>query len=252
MLYSTQELATLSGVSARTLRYYDQIGLLTPPVAPNGYRQYGPAEVKRLQLILAYRALAFSLDEIGQLLALPEVARLAKLRDQRAYLDAQIARLIQVRTQLEVTLTTQKGETPMSDQDKFAAFKQARIAENDAQFGAEVTARYGQAAKAAADQRYAGLMAAQYTTMQAAEATLAQSLRDYLAAPALPGAAAASAYAAHRQWLLATTPQLTPAMHRAFGEMYVADERFTVYYTKLVGDARAAAAMHAIIEAYTK
>ena len=58
MEYSIQALARLAGVTTRTLRWYDQIGLLKPSrVADNGYRYYGPAEVDRLQDILYYRAL---------------------------------------------------------------------------------------------------------------------------------------------------------------------------------------------------
>ena len=50
MEYSIQALARLAGVTTRTLRWYDQIGLLKPSrVADNGYRYYGPAEVDRLQ-----------------------------------------------------------------------------------------------------------------------------------------------------------------------------------------------------------
>ena len=50
MEYSIQELSRLSGVTTRTLRWYDQIGLLKPSrVAESGYRYYGGAEVDRLQ-----------------------------------------------------------------------------------------------------------------------------------------------------------------------------------------------------------
>ena len=53
MEYSIQQLARLSGLTARTLRWYDQIGLLKPArVAESGYRYYGPAQVDRLQDIL--------------------------------------------------------------------------------------------------------------------------------------------------------------------------------------------------------
>ena len=53
MEYTIRELADLSGVTTRTLRWYDQIGLLKPGrVAENGYRYYGPAQVDRLQDIL--------------------------------------------------------------------------------------------------------------------------------------------------------------------------------------------------------
>src|SRR5690606_30164617 len=50
-MYTVQKLATLAGVSARTLRYYDSIGLLTPKKNESGYRVYGSAETDRLQLI---------------------------------------------------------------------------------------------------------------------------------------------------------------------------------------------------------
>ncbi|WP_179395108.1 MerR family transcriptional regulator [Lacticaseibacillus absianus] len=250
MTYSTSELARLSGVSPRTLRYYDQISLLTPPLAVNGYRQYGPTEVDRLQLILAYRALDFSLTEIAGLLALPAAARTARLMDQQAKLAAQIERLQRIRDQITATLTNQKGDQKMTDDQKFMAFKQDQLRQNDEAYGAEVVARYGQAAKTAADQRYAGLTQAQFDAMAAAQETLAAALRAYLEAPALPSPAAERAYRAHREWLLVTTPQLTAAMHRGFGEMYEADPRFAAYYTNLVGDPGAAAAMNAIIAHY--
>ena len=61
MEYSIQALSRLSGVTTRTLRWYDEIGLLKPSrVAESGYRYYGPAEVDRLQDILYYRASGWS------------------------------------------------------------------------------------------------------------------------------------------------------------------------------------------------
>lgn len=69
MEYSIQQLARLSGLTARTLRWYDQIGLLKPArVAESGYRYYGPAQVDRLQDILYYRALGVELGHIRELL----------------------------------------------------------------------------------------------------------------------------------------------------------------------------------------
>lgn len=72
MEYSIQELARLSGVTTRTLRWYDQIGLLKPGrVAENGYRRYGPAQVDRLQDILYYRALGWSWPRSGRVWMIP-------------------------------------------------------------------------------------------------------------------------------------------------------------------------------------
>ena len=69
MEYSIRELSQLSGVTTRTLRWYDQIGLLKPGrVAQNGYRYYGRAQVDRLQDILYYRALGVELARIRECL----------------------------------------------------------------------------------------------------------------------------------------------------------------------------------------
>ena len=70
MEYTIKKLAGLSGVSTRTLRYYDEIGLLKPArVASNGYRIYGQAQVDLLQQILFYRALEVPLEEIRRMLS---------------------------------------------------------------------------------------------------------------------------------------------------------------------------------------
>lgn len=251
-MYTTSELAALSGVTARTLRYYDHIGLLTPPLAANGYRQYGQTEVDRLQLILTYRALGFPLTEIQTLLTQPQVKQAAMLVQQRQRLLAERRQVDRRLQALDATLANQKGGAEMSDPEKFEALKQERLRKNDEAFGQEVEARYGKAAKAAADARYAGLTATQYQAMTAAEVQLKATLLQYLEAPVLPSAAAKQAFDAHRTWLLATTPKLTGVMHRALAAMYTDDPRFTAYYTKLTGDQQAAAALREIIEFYTQ
>lgn len=78
MEYTVQALAELSGVTPRTLRWYDRIGLLKPGrVGENGYRYYGPAQVDRLQDILYYRALGVPLEQIKASLDDPSFDRLA-------------------------------------------------------------------------------------------------------------------------------------------------------------------------------
>ena len=79
MEYTVQALAKLAGVSSRTLRYYDEIGLLKPMrVNSSGYRIYGRAEVDLLQQILFYRELGMELKEI-KILSLPQDSMLPKL-----------------------------------------------------------------------------------------------------------------------------------------------------------------------------
>ena len=74
MEYTIQKLASMAGISSRTLRYYDEIGLLKPiRISSSGYRIYGPAEVDRLQQILFYRTLGVRLESIKDILDAPSL-----------------------------------------------------------------------------------------------------------------------------------------------------------------------------------
>ncbi len=65
-----KELAAKTGVSAKTIRYYESIGLMPPPPrSQNNYRQYSTAAVERLRFIASARSLDFSLSDIGEILA---------------------------------------------------------------------------------------------------------------------------------------------------------------------------------------
>uniref|UniRef100_A0A7C1FV96 Heavy metal-responsive transcriptional regulator n=1 Tax=Caldilinea aerophila TaxID=133453 RepID=A0A7C1FV96_9CHLR len=68
-----QELAKITGVSTRTIRYYEETGLLpTPARAENNYRQYSEQDVERVRLVVGARRLGLSLDEISEVLTLSE------------------------------------------------------------------------------------------------------------------------------------------------------------------------------------
>ena len=67
-MYHIKEAAQLSGVSVKTLYHYDKIGLLVPLKSENGYRTYSQEDLERLQVILYYKYLGFSLEKIAELL----------------------------------------------------------------------------------------------------------------------------------------------------------------------------------------
>jgi DNA-binding transcriptional MerR regulator len=97
--HRVKDTATRVGLPSRTLRYYDRIGLVSPPRTASGYRAYGPEEEGRLRFVRQAKTLGFSLEEIRDLLAVaergccsevvPEVQRL--LDDKIATIDAQVA-----------------------------------------------------------------------------------------------------------------------------------------------------------------
>jgi DNA-binding transcriptional MerR regulator len=102
-----QELAKLSGVPARTIRYYESIGLLPDPQrAENNYRQYTPDTAERLRFIVTARALGFNLTDIGEFLSARDAGTLPCKRvldsfDQRiSDIDRRIADLLKMRETL--------------------------------------------------------------------------------------------------------------------------------------------------------
>lgn len=102
-----QELAQLSGVPAKTIRYYESIGLLPEPErGDNNYRRYTPAAAERLRFIVSARSLGFTLADIGQFLAARDAGTLPCKRvldsfDQRILdIDRRIADLLALRDTL--------------------------------------------------------------------------------------------------------------------------------------------------------
>lgn len=88
MEYLINQLALISGVSTRTLRYYDSIGLLKPlRIEKNGYRIYGVNEVDLLQEILFYRELGMPLEEIRSIVNGESFDRSASLKMQLTRLE---------------------------------------------------------------------------------------------------------------------------------------------------------------------
>jgi MerR family transcriptional regulator, copper efflux regulator len=101
------ELAQLTGVPAKTIRYYESIGLLPDPQrAANNYRQYKPDAVERLRFIVSARSLGFNLADIGEFLAARDKGMLPCKRvldsfDQRIIdIDRRIADLLALRDTL--------------------------------------------------------------------------------------------------------------------------------------------------------
>lgn len=232
MEYTIQKLARLAGISARTLRWYDRIGLLKPGrIAENGYRVYGAAEVDRLQQILFYRALGVELARIGQMLDDPSFDRLAALREHLAALEVQQARLDRLMATLRKTILAEERSEHMTDAEKFEGFKQRMVAENEAVHGEMVRRRYGDEAMEEANACMLAMTPEQHRRWKALEKEIKVRLAEAVRAGDAPEGEEGRAIAElHREWLDFTVPQMTAEIHASLADMYIQDERFTVYY----------------------
>jgi hypothetical protein len=118
----------------------------------------------------------------------------------------------------------------MTDKEKFEGLKQQRIDENEARYGAEIRAKYGDAAVDATNARLKGMTEAQAAELARLTELLHETLKAACTEGDPSGALAQKAADLHRQWLCFYWPQYTKAAHRGVAAMYVADERFTAYY----------------------
>ncbi|MFD0896399.1 MerR family transcriptional regulator [Loigolactobacillus binensis] len=249
-MYTIQQLAQLAGVSTRTLRYYDQIGLLKAQRGANGYRLYGAAEVDQLQEICFFRLFELKLDQIQQIIQQPAAMRMQALRQQRTKIVHEQARLVRLLQTLDQVLDTQKGVTTMTDQEKFAAFKAEQIVTNEANYGEEINAKYDEETIAQSNQKYLNLTAAEMAAMEQTNTELLLTLAEVIASRQLDSLAARRVFTLHKKWLSYSWVNYSAAAHRGLGEMYVNDPRFARYYNNGAHSPEAADWLNRIIQHY--
>ncbi len=231
--YTIQKLAAMAGISTRTLRYYDEIGLLRPArIASSGYRIYGGSEVDRLQQILFYRELDVPLEQIRTIMNDSHFSGPDALREHRMQLLAQRQRLDRLIENLDQSIAALEGDSPMKDKDKFEGFKRSLVDENERKYGEEVRQKYGKEAVERSNARVMGLTEAQYAEVTRLADDLARTLADAFRTGDPAGELAQKAADLHRQWLCHFWEVYSPEGHAGLAQMYVDDPRFTAHYDK--------------------
>ena len=232
--YKIGELAELSGVSVRALRFYEEAGLLAPGRdSTNGYRLYAAEDVDRLQEILLLRHLGVAVRDIAPLLSTTSDDRAAALA---CHLDGLIAERDQLNTLIatvERTLAELRGELDMADSEKFDGFKRRLVEGSERRYGAEARGRYGNEAIDATNREVLSMSERDYATWQELDARILEALASAVRTNADPaGPEGARVCELHRQWLSYTWSSYSSEAHRGLAESYVADERFAAYYDR--------------------
>lgn len=240
MEYNVNKLAKLSGVTTRTLRYYDQIGLLTPErVSENGYRIYGQMQVDSLQQILFYRELGFDLENIKEIILSPDF-------DQKAALQSHLSSLVERKQQIDAlienvskTIRALEGETIMNDNERFEGFKKKLLEDNEKTYGREVREKFGNEAADSSNAKLAGMSEEQWKMQNELAAEINEALKAAMELGDPSCELAQRACDLHRQWLCMFWKDgaYSKSAHRRLAEMYVSDERFKVHYEKIADGA---------------
>lgn len=144
MLYKVKEVADLVGISVRTLHHYDQIGLLKPKsVASTGYRLYADHDLERLQQVLFFKELGFSLHDIKSILDSPGFDRKQALKSQKQLLIEKKKRLEAIINLVQQTIDTIEGGSTMPNTEMFKSFDMTEIEKHQKQYADEVKQKYG-------------------------------------------------------------------------------------------------------------
>ncbi len=230
--YTIHELASLAGVSTRTLRWYHQIGLLRPcRVGENGYRLYSGAEVDRLQHILFYRALGVELAQIGRMLDDPDFDRMAALRGHLTALQGERARIDALIRTVRRTIQSEERNELMMDEQKFECFKREAVRKNEEAHGREIRETYGDEAMDQANAHVLAMSRETYAEWKRLGDDIRARLEEAVRAGERPdGPVGAEIAEMHKRWLSFGPNAYDPKCHAGLAEMYVADERFRRYY----------------------
>ena len=234
MEYSIKKLSRLAGVSARTLRYYDEIGLLKPVrISSNGYRIYEQKEVDLLQQILFYREMGVPLDEIKKIIS-------SKSFDEKAALENHLASLLAKREQLnrlianvEKSILAVKGVVIMTDKEKFEGFKEKMVLENEQKYGKEIREKYGDDAIEASNRKVKGITQEQYKELEKLSLELNEELKKAFLQGDPSSELAQKVCGMHKKWLCYFWSSYSKEAHIGVAQMYVDDPRFTEYYDKI-------------------
>jgi len=132
MAYTVKKLAGMSGVSVRTLHFYDEVGLLKPAyIGANGYRFYEEAQLLMLQQILFYRELGFELKQIKRILSRPNFDKVMALESHRKVLRKTLAHTRKLIVTIDKTIAHLKGTKKMKSQELFVGFDPEQQAKHE-------------------------------------------------------------------------------------------------------------------------
>jgi MerR family transcriptional regulator, thiopeptide resistance regulator len=221
--------ATLTGVSVRTLHHYDHIGLVSPSVRTSaGYRGYTDADVERLHLVLVYRAAGLRLDEIRTLLDDVDADVVAHLQRQHVLLTEQAVRLEDTIKAVEELMDSHRRGLQLSAEEQVEIFGSTDFSER---YAAEAEERWGATdAWKQSLKRTAGYSKDDWMGIKANSDALLTALAVAKRAGVAPGSARGNELAQRHRASIEQFYDCGDEMHRCLVEMYLADERFARYY----------------------
>ena len=234
MEYGINQLSKLSGVSARTLRYYDEIKLLCPSrTSSSGYRFYSNNEVNLLQQILFYKERGLPLEKIRSILYDESFDMLEALYEHLNELENQERRLSKLINTVKDTIASAKGELVMCDSERFEAFKKDVVNKYENIYGLEAREKYGNDEVDASLNKVLALTREDYKRFQEIGKNVKEVLKEAVLSGEKPESEAGrKAASLHKEWLGYPWKDYTEQKHKGTVDLYIQDARFREYYDR--------------------
>lgn len=229
------EVSKISGVSIRTLHYYDEIGLLSPSKDENSnYRLYTEKDLDTLQQILFYRELQYPLMKIKEILtdeSFDIIKSLIRQKEQLLNKQKQLDRIVCL---IEKTIKTKRGDLKMTNEEKFNVLKQKLINQNEENYGEELRQQYGEEIIFATYGKIKEMTETQYEAVNQLELQLFERLKEGLNVQSPSEDLMLEIAELHKRWLSFYWVKYSESAHAGLAQMYLLDERFIEYYDSRV------------------
>lgn len=223
---TVSEVSEVAGVTVRLLHHYDEVGLLHPSARSDaGYRLYSSEDLARLQEILVWRQLGFSLVDVKALLDDPQHDRMRALREQRRLVQHQLERSEAIAAAIDAALAAALDGVEIEEATMFDGFDPTAYEQETRERWGETDAYRESMARAA---RYGER---EWRSIRAeAEEIVLDFAKLQKAGEDPTGDQACALAERHRQHISRWFYECSLQAHRALGEMHVADERFALHY----------------------
>ena len=225
-----KEVSDLTGLSERTLRYYESLNLVEPKRNLNNqYREYSDKDIDTLYQIQLYRALAFPLKKIRQIFS-------EGLMSDRDIFMSQYESLLEKRADLDKVISNledkMNGDKEMKE--KFEKVNKI-VEENEKKYGQEIREKYGDATIDQANEYFIEGGDEKLVRIEELNEKIASLLTALVEEEAsLDDPRAVQLFDAHKEWLQIYYPAYSSQYHLGLADMYEADERFAAYYNNIV------------------
>ena len=227
-MFTVKQLSKLAGVTPRTLRHYDDIGLLKPSrVGDNGYRYYGEESLLRLQQILFYRELDIPLEDIKKIMAQSHFDVLKALESHKVALNKHMARLEHLLQTVDNTINDLEGKKKMNPKGLFEGFSK----EEQEKYAEEAAQRWDAETVSTSNKKWKSYSDAEKKKILAEGNALYTDLAEVMS----KGAASMDVQAIVRRWHKHMQYFWSPNDEQLLGlaDLYIDDPRFKANYEKV-------------------